>query len=149
MGVGGAGPRPAAGSQPARDDLAKRPTRPLQAGGLPHCLPGLSSISLREERAKKHFCLPRQDSSRRLWTPDKGVETSLDPAGKSACATLASERELECRLHESRRGSFHHLTEQICAEVGVHRRRPEELRVVESVESLQPELQRLGLRQPE
>jgi hypothetical protein len=34
-----------------------------------------------------HTCLQRRDSSRRSGVPGKRIDTSVDPAGRSACAT--------------------------------------------------------------
>ena len=49
-------------------------------------------------------------------------------------------------LHQARRRGFDHLAEQTAVEIPVHRRRAKELRVIEGVERLPPELQRLRLR---
>src|SRR6202167_5615388 len=60
---------------------------------------------------------------------------------------LASERQLYSGLYEPGRRRADHLTESRTGDLAIDRRRPEELRVVERVESFQPELQRFPFYQ--
>src|SRR5690242_8851431 len=53
--------------------------------------PVFSRALLRASAPGQHSCLPRRDSSRRsFFARRKRVETSLDAAGKSACATVVA-----------------------------------------------------------
>src|ERR1700685_1868049 len=53
------------------------------------------------------------------------------------------EKELHRSLHLTRRRRADHLAEQGTADVGVHRRGPEEVGVIESIERFEAKLQRL------
>src|SRR6202034_1292919 len=62
---------------------------------------------------------------------------------KAKPASHHLEDELDCSLHQSRRGRAHNRSERRAVDVAVHRSRSIELRGVEDVESLEAELQRL------
>src|SRR4051812_21182155 len=62
---------------------------------------------------------------------------------------LLSKRKLQSGLNEAWGSSLHNRSEQRAVDIALNRRRAEELRVVEDVESLQPELRALLFCDPE
>src|SRR5580700_10306486 len=56
-------------------------------------------------------------------------------------------RNFQRHLYKPRRGGLHHLSKSAGAKVAVHGDRAEELRVIESIKSLQTELQRPPVRE--
>ena len=67
----------------------------------------------------------------------------LISGSQGMCPVTQSERKFQRELHEPWRSSFDCVAEQGAREVSGHRRRPKKLRVIEHIESFQPELQGL------
>src|SRR5471030_3123621 len=86
------------------------------------------------------------NSSRKGWTTTCTARKRLSrQAGRPTLQ--GSEGELECDLHQARRGGFYCPAEEIAVVVAIDGRRPEELCVIEGIEGFEPELQCFGFGQ--
>ena len=122
---------------PFRPSSWKSPDPNFASGPFPS---PLTPTSVRTQQRKVIGVLPLEVGSRGLPSSTVELRKPLRSFDRYVLLVAQLECKFNSQLHEARWRGLLHLAERRTIKIAVHRRWPEELRVIEHIESFKPEL---------